>query len=119
MEISWTHLLTFLLLFLGSHGCSRLSWHQWNSGECVHRSILKFYFIEVDLIYKIVFTSAIQQSDLVIHVYIFFFHVLFHDGLSQNIKYSFLGLYLVVYPFHRGNFSTTYSSCLIAQVLLS
>ena len=35
-----------------------------------------------------VLISAIQQDDSVIHIYAFFFVVLFHYGLSQDIEYS-------------------------------
>ena len=34
--------------------------------------------------------SAVQQSDSVIHTYAFFFHILFHYGLSHDIEYSSL-----------------------------
>ena len=35
--------------------------------------------------------SAVQQSDSVIHIYIYIlFHILFHYGLSQDIEYSSL-----------------------------
>ena len=44
------------------------------------------------LVYNVVFIYAIQQSDSVIyciHIYILF-HILLHDGLSQDIEYSSL-----------------------------
>ena len=44
------------------------------------------------LVYNVVFIYAIQQSDSVIyciHIYILC-HILFHDGLSQDIEYSCL-----------------------------
>ena len=51
----------------------------------------KFFFIEVQLIYKVVLVSGIQKSDSVIHTYIYIlFHILFHSGLSQDIEYSSL-----------------------------
>ena len=37
-----------------------------------------------------VLITAVQQSDSVIHVYLFFFHILFLYGLSQDIEYSSL-----------------------------
>ena len=40
------------------------------------------FLIEVQLIYNVVLISAIQQSDSVIHIYTFFFNILFHCGLS-------------------------------------
>ena len=46
------------------------------------------YFIEVQLIYNVVLNSDVQQSDSAIHI--FSFHILFHDGLSQDIEHSFL-----------------------------
>ena len=51
-----------------------------------------FNFIEVWLIYYVVLTSAVQQSDSVIYVCvcIYIFHNLFHYGLSQDIEYSSL-----------------------------
>ena len=48
------------------------------------------FFIEVQLIYSVVLISAVQQSDSVIHIYTFFFNILFHYGLSQEIGYSSL-----------------------------
>ena len=36
--------------------------------------------------YNAVLISAVQQADS----FIFFFHILFHYGLSQDIDYSFL-----------------------------
>ena len=47
-------------------------------------------FIEVELIYKVVPLSAVQQIDSVIHIETFFLKILFHYGLSQEIGYSFL-----------------------------
>ena len=44
-----------------------------------------FFYIEVLLIYSVVLISAVQQSDLVIHICI-----LFHYGLSWDTDYSFL-----------------------------
>ena len=43
------------------------------------------YIIEVYLIYSVVLISAVQQSDSVIHQYTFFFYILFHYDLSQEI----------------------------------
>ena len=33
---------------------------------------------------------SIQQSDSIVHIYTFFFHTLFHYGLSQDIEYHSL-----------------------------
>ena len=49
---------------------------------------MKNYFIKVELIYNYVLISAIQQSDLVAHMYTLFFT--FHYGLSLDIEYSSL-----------------------------
>ena len=38
--------------------------------------------------YSIVLISALGQSDSVIHTFAFFFYILFHYGLSQEIGYS-------------------------------
>ena len=46
------------------------------------------FFIEVLLIYRVVLITAIEQSDSVIPIYTFFFYVLFHCSLSQDIEYS-------------------------------
>ena len=51
--------------------------------------LFKIYFIEVELIYNVVLTSAVQQSDSVIHLYTSFY-ILFHGGLSQDIGCSSL-----------------------------
>ena len=42
---------------------------------------LKFFFIEVQLIYDAMLISAIHQSDWVIQIHILF-HILFHYNLS-------------------------------------
>ena len=49
-----------------------------------------YFFIEVQLIYNVVPVSAIQQTDPVLHIYTFFFNILFHHGLSQETGYSSL-----------------------------
>ena len=49
-----------------------------------------FFFIEVQLICNVVLISALQQSGLVVHIYTFFFHILFNYGLSQNIEHGCL-----------------------------
>ena len=46
------------------------------------------FFIEVLLIYRVVLITVIQQSDSVIPIYTFFFYILFHCSLSQDIEYS-------------------------------
>ena len=43
---------------------------------------LRKNFIEVWLIYNVVPTSALQKSDSVIHIEVFFFGILFLYGLS-------------------------------------
>ena len=45
------------------------------------------FLVEVQLIYNTVPVSAAQQSDSIIHIWIFFFNILFHYGLSQEIRY--------------------------------
>ena len=53
--------------------------------------LLKKFFIEVYLIYNVVLVSGVQQSDSVIHTYIYIlFPILFHYGLLQDIEYSSL-----------------------------
>ena len=49
------------------------------------------FLTEVELIYNIVFISAVQQSGSVMHIWTFFFYILFHYGLLQDIEYSSLG----------------------------
>ena len=53
---------------------------------------LKIFLIEIQLIYNVLLVSDIQQSDSVIHayIYIFFRYVLFHHRLLQDIDYSSL-----------------------------
>ena len=42
------------------------------------------------MIYNVVLTATVQQSDLVIHTHIYiFFHILFHYGLSQDIEHCY------------------------------
>ena len=41
----------------------------------------------VELIYHVMFISAVQQTDLVLHRQMLF-RILFHDGLSQGSEYS-------------------------------
>ena len=48
------------------------------------------FLIEVELIYNIVFISAVQQSGSVMHMWTLFFYILFHYGLLQDIEYSSL-----------------------------
>ena len=68
---------------------------------------LQINFMEVQLIFNIVLVSAIQQNDSVIHIYTYFFHMIFHYGLSEDIECSSLCytvghcclsvLYIIVY----------------------
>ena len=51
---------------------------------------LQINFMEVQLIFNIVLVSAIQQNDSVIHIYTYFFHMIFHYGLSEDIECSSL-----------------------------
>ena len=44
-------------------------------------------FIEVQLTYNVLGT---QQGDLVIHIHIFFFEIIFHYRLLQDTDYSYL-----------------------------
>ena len=54
------------------------------------------FFIELQLIYSVVPLSSVQQSDSVIHIYTFFFYIMFHYGLSQDIEHSSLcGRFLI------------------------
>ena len=45
--------------------------------------------IEIQLTYSVVIVSGIQQM-IQLYIYIIF-NIFLHDGLSQDIKYSFLG----------------------------
>ena len=54
-------------------------------------------FIDVSLTYNAMLISTVQQNDSVIYIYIYVYiyiythtHILFHSGLSQDIKYSSL-----------------------------
>ena len=49
------------------------------------------YFVEVELIFNVVLISAVQQSESVIHIYIFFFFVFF------SIMEKIIGYYLLSY----------------------
>ena len=42
------------------------------------------------VVYNVVLISALWQTGSVVHVYRFFFHILFNYGLSQDIKYRCL-----------------------------
>ena len=48
------------------------------------------FLIEVSLIYNGMLISAVQRSDSVIHMGTFFFKILFHYGLLQDIEYRFV-----------------------------
>lgn len=50
-------------------------------------STIKTFLIEVWLVYNIPLISVVQQSDLVIHIYTFFYTI-FHHVLAQEIGYS-------------------------------
>ena len=52
-------------------------------------SFVKIYLIEVQLIYNVVFLLYSKVIQLYIYI-LFYFHTLFHNGLSQDIEYSFL-----------------------------
>ena len=48
--------------------------------------LLSLYFLnEIQLIYNAVFVSGVQ-SDSVLHIYNFLFHILFHYSLLQGIE---------------------------------
>ena len=47
------------------------------------------FIIEVQLIYNFVLVSGVQQSDLLIPIYIFF-QIIFHYRLLKNTEYSSL-----------------------------
>ena len=51
--------------------------------------VFSIYFIEVQLIYRVVLISAVQQSDQ-LNTYLPYFLTLFHYDISQNIEYSSL-----------------------------
>ena len=51
---------------------------------------LSLFLSEVQLIYNVVLISGVQQRELVIHTYTYFFHILFHYGLLQDIEYCSL-----------------------------
>ena len=53
-------------------------------------TIFKFIFIDILWIYNVLLISTVQQNDSVIHVYLLFFYILFHFGLSQDTEYSSL-----------------------------
>ena len=55
----------------------------------MQHSYFFFNFIEVLLVYNVVLTSAVEQSDSVIHICILV-HILFHYGLSQDTEYNSL-----------------------------
>ena len=42
------------------------------------------------MIYNIVLVSGVQQSNLDIYIYIFFYFIIFHYRLLQDIEYSSL-----------------------------
>ena len=51
--------------------------------------------------------SAVQQSDLVIHMHSVLFRVLFHSGLSQDVEYSSLWSTVgLVYPSYIEQFAS-------------
>ena len=51
--------------------------------------LILFIYTKVQLIYSVVPTSAVQQSDLVIHTCMHSFsHIIFHHDLSQETGYS-------------------------------
>ena len=69
---------------------------------CSRRSRDTFFcknFIEVWSIYTVTLTSAIQQSDSVIHTSICF-HIAFHYSLSQDIGYSSLFIHPICNSLH-------------------
>ena len=69
---------------------------------CSRRSRDIFFcknFIEVWSIYTVTLTSAIQQSDSVLHTSICF-HIAFHYSLSQDIGYSSLFIHPVYNSLH-------------------
>ena len=62
-----------------------------------------FLLTDVQLTYNVVLISAVQQSDSVLHIYIYIiFQILFHYRLLQDTEYSTLGytVNLVVYLFY-------------------
>ena len=49
-------------------------------------TIFKPFLIEVELIYNIVLVSSVQQSDSIIHKYIFFFRFFSIVGYYKKLK---------------------------------
>ena len=59
--------------------------------KLVYIYILFNFFIQVELIYNIVYVSGVKHSDSVIHIHIsILFQILFPYRLLHNIEYSFL-----------------------------
>ena len=61
----------------------------------MHLFLVFLFLIEGQLIYNVVLISSVQQSDLVIYIYInthmyIVFQILFHYRLLQDIEYNSL-----------------------------
>ena len=93
-------------LFPTHLGCHPRTARRWNRGDpspgarLPSRSVLSFGLTEMPLIYNIVPVS-VPQSDSATHRHTFFFYILSHCGLSQEMGHSSRGLQqgLVVYSF--------------------
>ena len=71
-----------------------------------------FFFIEVELIHNFVLISAVQQSDSVVHIYLFhIFQVAFSEGKGELIFHS---LSWVV-----GSYAFLFLLCLLPYFLLN
>ena len=76
----------FLFVFMYNIPLSFIYSHHFSSLYCSVYGI--FYFIDVSLTYNVLFISAKQQNDAVIHICSF--NILFHYGLLQDVEYSSL-----------------------------
>ena len=66
---------------------------------CVSFFYLKIFFVELQLIDNVVLVSGVQQSDSVIHTYIFFFRFFCIIGYYKILSIVPIGLYGVSGPF--------------------
>ena len=60
-----------------------------------------FFLFEYKLIYNVVLVSDVQQSDSLMHIYMYIyipFHILFHYSLAQDTEYSSLCYTVAQYP---------------------
>lgn len=59
------------------------------------------FFIDIELTYSVVL-FLVYSRRVQLYIYIFFFHVLFYSGLSQDVEYISLSyaVDLMVHPSH-------------------